>query len=122
MPIYCGGHTDAALRRAARYCDGWVGNAYPWDDAEHYVGKLRGFLKEFGRENEPFDIIIGFYDIPSPELYKRAEDELGVTGTMCMPWAAMEQVSSGQHAGLRQSAERYRKPIEVFAEQIVEKC
>ena len=29
VPIYSGGHTDAALRRAARYCDGWIGNAYP---------------------------------------------------------------------------------------------
>ena len=122
VPIYCGGHTNAALKRAAKYCDGWVGNAYPWDDAVHYVGKLRAYLKEFGRENDPFDIIIGFYDIPSPDLYKRAEEELGVSGTMCMPWAGMEEVSSGQHAGLRQSAERYRKPIEIFAEQIVDKC
>ena len=122
VPIYSGGHTDAALKRAARYCDGWVGNAYPWDDAVHYVGKLRSYLKECGREHDPFDVIIGFYDFPSPALYKRAEDELGVTGTMCMPWAGMEEVSSGQHAGLRQSAERYRKPIEVFAEQIVDKC
>lgn len=122
VPIYGGGHTDVALRRAAQYCDGWVGNAYPWDDAVRYVDKVRGYLKEFGRENDPFDIIIGFYDMPSPDLYKRAEDELGVTGTMCMPWAGMEEVSSGQHAGLRQTAERYRKPIELFAEQVVEKC
>jgi probable F420-dependent oxidoreductase len=122
VPIYCGGHTNAALKRAAKYCDGWIGNAYPWDDAVHYVGKLRDYLKEFGRESEPFEVIIGLYDMPSPDLYKRAEDELGVTGMMCMPWAAMDDVSAGQHAGLQQSAERYRKPIERFAEQIVEKC
>lgn len=122
VPIYGGGHTDAALKRAARYCDGWVGNAYPWDDAVHYIGRLNDFRKQFGRENEPFEIIIGFYDMPSVDLYKRAEEELGVTGTMCMPWAGMADVSSGQHAGLRQSAERYREPIEKFAEAIVSTC
>jgi probable F420-dependent oxidoreductase len=122
VPILSGGHTDVALKRAARYCDGWVGNAYPWDDAVHYVGKLRGYLKEYGRENDPFEIIIGFYDVPSPELYQRAEEELGVAGTMCMPWAGMESISAGDHAGLQQSAERYRGPIEEFAEAIVSKC
>lgn len=122
VAILCGGHSDAALKRAARYCDGWVGNAYPWDDAVHYIGKLRGYLAEYGRENDPFEIVIGLYDVPSVDLYRRAEGELGVTATMCMPWAGMADVSAGRHAGLRQSAERYREPIERFAEEIVTKC
>ena len=44
VPIYCGGHSDAALRRAARYCDGWIGRSYVWDEAAHYVAKLKRFL------------------------------------------------------------------------------
>ena len=122
VPILSGGHTDVALKRAARYCDGWIGNAYPWNDAENYVSKLRGYLKDYGRENDPFEIIVGFYDVPSADLYKRAEEELGVAGTMCMPWAGMESISAGDHTGLQQSAERYRGPIEEFAEAIVSKC
>ena len=122
VPIYSGGHSDAALRRAARHADGWIGNAYPWDDAVHYVGKLKDLLAAEGRSDDPFEIVIGFYDVPSVELYRRAEEELGVTGTMCMPWAGMAQVSSGEHGGLRQSAERYREPIERFAEEIVDRC
>src|SRR5262249_45835625 len=33
VKIMCGGESAAALRRAARLCDGWVGNAYTWQDA-----------------------------------------------------------------------------------------
>ena len=43
VPIHCGGESDAALRRAARLCDGWVGYAYTWDDAIPYVQKLNRF-------------------------------------------------------------------------------
>jgi probable F420-dependent oxidoreductase len=121
-PIICGGHTDAALKRAARYGDGWIGNAYPWDEAAHHIGRLKGYLKEYGRENDPFEIVAGLYEQPTVELYQRAEHELGITATMTMPWAGMEDVSTGQHAGLRQDAERYRRPIETFAEEIVSKC
>ena len=122
VPILSGGHTDVALKRAARYCDCWIGNAYPWNEAVNYVSKLRGYLKDYGRENDPFEIIVGFYDVPSADLYKRAEEELGVAGTMCMPWAGMESISTGDHSALQQSAERYRGPIEEFAEAIVSKC
>ena len=37
VPILCGGESPAALRRAARLCDGWVGSAYTWEEAESYV-------------------------------------------------------------------------------------
>ena len=36
VPIMCGGESEAALRRAARLCDGWVGTACVWDDAVRY--------------------------------------------------------------------------------------
>lgn len=122
VPIYCGGLSDAALRRAARSCDGWVATAFQWDDAEQYITKLRGFLAEYGREDEPFEIITAFYDEPSVDLYKRAEGELGVTGIMCAPWARVERINAGDHDALKLAADRYRAPIEKFAEEIVARC
>jgi alkanesulfonate monooxygenase SsuD/methylene tetrahydromethanopterin reductase-like flavin-dependent oxidoreductase (luciferase family) len=119
VPIYGGGHTDAALRRAARLCDGWIGNAYPWDEAAHYVGRLQQFLREEGREGEPFEIICGLYAMPSVDLYRRAEEELGITGTLCMPWALDQNVSKGNLEGLTLSAEVYRPSIEQFAVDIL---
>jgi len=122
VPIYCGGLSNAALRRAARHCDGWVGTGFPWDVAVQYVGTLRRYLTEYGRESEPFEIILAFYDEPSPDLYKRAEDELGVTGVMCAPWARVDRIHAGDHADLKLAADRYRAPIEQFAEEVVSAC
>ena len=121
VPIYCGGHSDAAIARAARYCDGWIGRAYAWDEAARHVMKLKRHLAEYGRESEPFEIIIGLHDVPSVDLYRRAGEKLGITGVLCMPWAGMEQVRSGQY-GRKETAERYRTAINRFAEQIVSRC
>jgi len=122
VPIYCGGHSTPALRRAARYCDGWVGNAYPWEDAERIIGTLRRMLAEEGRANDPFEIIIGLYEVPSVDVYQRAAEELGVTGMMCMPWAGgLDAVSAGEHDELKRPASAYVGAINRFAEEIVHK-
>ncbi|KUH98222.1 LLM class F420-dependent oxidoreductase [Mycolicibacterium acapulense] len=112
VPILCGGESNAALRRAARLCDGWVGYAYRWDDAVGYARKLRSLLREYGRENEPFGIMLALLEPPSPDLYKRAEDA-GITAVMCSPWMGMDLEPGG--------VERYREPIERFAETIIAK-
>lgn len=120
VPILCGGESTAALKRAARYCDGWVGTAYTIDDAEKWIERINGYRREFGRDNQPFDIIVGLRDQPSTELYKRAE-KIGITGVMCSPWANWEATHSGDHDHLLGTAERYREPIERFAEDIIAK-
>jgi alkanesulfonate monooxygenase SsuD/methylene tetrahydromethanopterin reductase-like flavin-dependent oxidoreductase (luciferase family) len=118
VPIYTGGHTDAALKRAARYADGWIGNAYPWAEAEHHVGRLKKFLAEEGRDGADFDIICGLYEMPAIDMYRRAEEELGITGTMCMPWA-LGNVSKGDRRNLNDVASAYQSYIDQFAEAIV---
>jgi probable F420-dependent oxidoreductase len=110
VPILCGGESDAALRRAASMCDGWVGYAYAWDDAVRFVEKLKTLLREYGRESAPFDIMLALMEPPSPDLYKRAED-IGITQVTCSPWAFSEMASG--------DVERFREPIERFAENII---
>ncbi|MDX1886298.1 TIGR03619 family F420-dependent LLM class oxidoreductase [Mycolicibacterium sp. 120270] len=112
VPILCGGESDAALRRAASLCDGWVGYAYGWDDAVGYANRLTALRRELGRENEPFDILLALLEPPSVDIYKRAEDA-GITQVMVRPWGATEPAAG---------PEQFRGPIERFAEEIIEKC
>jgi probable F420-dependent oxidoreductase len=120
-PIICGGHSGPALRRAAKYCDGWIGIGYTWDDAAHYISKLRSYLAECGRDKDDFEIMIALADPPHVDLYRRAEEELGVTSMMCQPWPGPDDVAWGQNDPLSQSTERFREPIQRFAEEIVNK-
>jgi probable F420-dependent oxidoreductase len=105
VPILCGGESEAALRRAARLCDGWVGTAYAWDDAVGYVQKLTALRREYGRQGEPFEIMLALLEPPSVDLYRRAED-LGITAVMCAPWAGGRD---------------YGPSIERFAQTVIQK-
>ncbi|KWX68451.1 TIGR03619 family F420-dependent LLM class oxidoreductase [Mycobacterium sp. NAZ190054] len=113
VPILAGGESDAALRRAARLCDGWVGYAYRWDDAVGYAGRLTELRREYGRADEPFEVLLALMEPPTPELYLRAE-EAGITSVMVAPWLGAED-------GGPRGVERFRKPIEQFAETVIAK-
>lgn len=86
VPILCGGESEAALRRAARLCDGWVGTAYVLDEAVRHVDRLSDLRREYGRAEQPFEVFVALLDPPSVELYQRAE-EAGITAVMVAPWA-----------------------------------
>ncbi|MFF4617546.1 TIGR03619 family F420-dependent LLM class oxidoreductase [Nonomuraea jabiensis] len=85
IPVFVGGDSDAALRRAARLGDGWIGNRiYTEEQFDVVLTTLRGHLAESGR-SEPFDIIAPLAVMPDADTYRRFAAK-GVTGTMAAPW------------------------------------
>ncbi len=83
IPIYIGGTSPAAFRRAARY-DGWEGAVYPWNEIEAYVRDARAARLEAGGRLDDFRLIVGCTE-PSPERMEQLRD-WGVTDYLKPPW------------------------------------
>lgn len=84
IPIYVGGLSDVALRRAARN-DGWIGDLITTDRAIELVDKLRGMRAEKGLSMRDFTVLTPLTDAFTPEHYERAEAS-GITAVITMPW------------------------------------
>lgn len=113
IPVWLGGQSEAALRRAARIGDGWIGTQYTWDQAVEVVATLRRLLAEEGRASDDFEIILALYELPGVDVFRRAQEELGITGLTCMPWAMR------QFAGEARTPQMIREEVARFAEEIV---
>jgi alkanesulfonate monooxygenase SsuD/methylene tetrahydromethanopterin reductase-like flavin-dependent oxidoreductase (luciferase family) len=78
LPILAGGHADAALRRAARLCDGWMHAGSEPERVPEFLARLRELRREHGREDDPFEVHVASADAFTPDGCRRLE-ELGVT-------------------------------------------
>jgi probable F420-dependent oxidoreductase len=78
IPILIGGHSDAALKRAAQYGDGWLHGGGDVDELEPLLIKLQTYLKDCGRDKTSFQIHAISRDAYSLDGIKRLEDK-GVT-------------------------------------------
>ncbi len=59
VPITVGGHSDAALRRAARVGSGWYGVNLSPEETRKILDRLDGFLRAEGRQPGELRIVIG---------------------------------------------------------------
>ena len=89
-PIIVGGRSEAALRRAARW-DGWYGVCASVQDAADCMGQIDGYRREYGREQEPFETVLAFYQGgPGGDAPPRATIEefaaLGIERFVVTPW------------------------------------
>ncbi|HLG89095.1 MAG TPA: TIGR03619 family F420-dependent LLM class oxidoreductase [Alphaproteobacteria bacterium] len=83
MPIFIGGKSPAAYRRAARQ-DGWIGSQHTLEELTEISAALKQARREIGREGAPFEFHVNLYDYGADAL-KRAED-LGATAIHKMAW------------------------------------
>jgi len=78
VPIYIGGHTDAALKRAALIGDGWMHAGGDNDELEPLLEKLQRFRDEYGTAGKPFATYVISMDAYTPDGIERLE-KAGVT-------------------------------------------
>ena len=76
VPLLIGGHSEAALKRAARFGDGWMHAG--GGDLGALLGRLGELRREHGRERLPFSVWAISLDAYHLDGVKRLED-LGVT-------------------------------------------
>ena len=86
IPIWIGGISDPAMRRAARLADGWVTDLQPSSEIIDSIARIRQWRRDCGREHEPFEVMATPNDAWDADGYKRLEDA-GVTHILTMPWA-----------------------------------
>ena len=103
IPLYVGGHTNAAIRRAAR-CDGWMGLDFAVEEIPAVVQQLREAREEAGTADGPFEIMLSPRAEPDAGLYRRLED-MGVTGVILPTWSLMEGDFASVDAKRRQMEE-----------------
>jgi probable F420-dependent oxidoreductase len=85
VPFYVGGHTDVALKRAARVGDGWTSAMLTCDQLAEIIGKIKNLLAEYNRANDPFEyqaVCIDKFDVDGHRELAAA----GVTDNIVMPW------------------------------------
>jgi len=90
-PMLFGGETKAAMRRAARYGDGWMGagKLETPESAREKVALLRRLREEAGRASEPFEVMITGGAWVTAEQVEQFE-QVGIDRLLIAPWFSRE--------------------------------
>lgn len=85
IPIWIGGISAPAMRRAARLGDGWVTDLQSSEEIVDCIGRINRWREEYGRVDRPFAVMATPSDAWDVDGYKRLRDA-GVTHILTMPW------------------------------------
>jgi probable F420-dependent oxidoreductase len=110
-PIYIGGSSDIALRRAARVGNGYIGAGTAPDDVGPLLTRLQALRKEYDREHVPFEAMLGVTALPDRDLFMRLSDD-GLESTVAPPF----QYALGKK---RSTIDEKKRFMEHFAETVI---
>jgi len=110
IPIFAGGGSQAARRRAARLADGWIGNGNDPGEVPAVLAQLTELRRQAGRANHPFETIMPLNPMPSVDELQRLH-ELGLDGTVSYPLTMTGDPDSS-------IAQKHRQ-MEEFARQFI---
>jgi probable F420-dependent oxidoreductase len=113
VPVFVGGVSKVALRRAARLGEGWIGTGQSPDDVPGLLGQLHELRRAAGREADPFETIVPLAVPPDVEQLRRLEGEHGMTSTTAWPFTYV--------LGPASSAEEKRVHMLRFGDEVIAK-
>jgi probable F420-dependent oxidoreductase len=85
VPFYIGGHTEAALRRAARVGDGWTSAMMTCDQLRNTIAGINTLRAGYGRSDQPFEFQAVCVDKFGVDGHRQLA-EIGVTDNIVIPW------------------------------------
>lgn len=92
-PIHVGGESDAALRRAARHGDGWIGITHTVESVRRPVELLAKLRAEAGRSDDRFEITLGGPVTTRDDVARW--DDAGVHRLIVSPWERSRDALEG---------------------------
>ena len=119
VPVWSGGASPAALRRAARN-DGWLGVPMMFDALVETVEGLFSSRREMGKSDEPFDVCCSLIQPLTQDLESRL-DALGAHHNMVLPWVVTPWgrapwLRDGEDVSLLDTK---KKAMDRFAEKVI---
>lgn len=84
VPIWVGGISKPAMKRAARIGDGWVSDLQTSAEIIDCIDYIKSLRKEFGRDGD-FSVMATPSDAFDVDSYKKLEEQ-GVTHILTQPW------------------------------------
>ncbi len=110
VPVWVGGVSPRALRRAATRADGWISEVHSSAELAGHLERLRAMRADSSRAGQPFSVLGAATDAFTRDGYRRLAD-LGVTHVQTLPWTLY---------GLRgESLEERREGIARFGEDVI---
>ncbi|CAN5625890.1 TIGR03619 family F420-dependent LLM class oxidoreductase [soil metagenome] len=85
VPIYVGGHSDIAFRRASTIGDGWLGVHYSVDELFAYLKVLQQAREDAGTADRAFEVIASPMAAARSDLVEELE-AAGVTTILTSSW------------------------------------
>ena len=110
IPVWVGGISDFALRRAALN-DGWLSDLQTSAEIIECIDKVRAYRKDLGR-SDTFDVMASASDAHDVDGYQKLGDA-GVNHILTMPWAF--------YHGLTEDLDKKIDGIKRFADDVITK-
>ena len=110
VPIYSGGISKPALRRAAGLCDGWISDLHTTEELRGLLGELSALRADSHRAGRPFSVLASVSDAFDLDGYRRLA-EMGVTHIQTMPWIF--------YGGATDDVEKRCEGIRRFGEDVI---